>query len=461
MRIILCGFRGTGKTDCGRLLSQLTGLPFYDTDTLIEEESGRTIHEIFEHLGEPAFREHERSVISRLPSSPCVVSTGGGSVVDSENVTSLRRGSTMFLLEADERTIEKRINLTTRPALTALPLREEIHTLLEQRRIFYLSAADFCIDTSAKNQNEVCLAIRRILAEGTALPGAIQKAVTFLATSGIHADEAEEFQRVTDSEGSDPTLRIHAIMGNPAIQSKSPSLFNRLFSHYGLNCYYTRFQDPDCETIIRLAHDLDVRGLSVTIPFKHEVMNHLHYVDRHAEAIGAVNTIVRCGNRNYGFNTDWLGIQGPLSDRKNEKAVVLGAGGAAAAAVYALMSLGMETTILNRTVDKARELAGRFRCGYGPISAMDGISPDIVINATSLGMAPDTRSPLKKSQLSSSMTVFDLVYTPPETPLLRLARNAGCTVIPGTEMFVRQAAEQFRHFTGIAPPVTLVRSMLP
>jgi shikimate dehydrogenase len=461
MRIILCGFRGTGKTDCGRLLSQLTGLPFYDTDTIIEEESGSTIHEIFEQLGEPAFRERERSVIADLPSSPCVVSTGGGAVMDSENVAALRRGSTLFLLEADERTIERRISQSTRPALTALPLKEEIHSLLEQRRMHYLAAADFCIDTSAKNQNEVCLTIRRILSEGTALPGAVRRTATFLAESGIKATEAEEFQQIADSAGSDPTLRIHAIMGNPAVQSKSPGLFNRLFTHYGLNCYYTRLQDPDCETIIRLAHDLDVRGLSVTIPFKQEVMNHLHFIDKHAEAIGAVNTIVRCRNRNHGFNTDWLGIQGPLSDRRKEKAVVLGAGGVAAAAVYALLSLEMEITILNRTVEKARELAGRFGCSYGPLSAVEGIMPDIVINATSLGMAPNTQSPLKKSQLSSSMTVFDLVYTPPETPLLRQARNSGCTVIPGTEMFIRQAAAQFRQFTGIVPPLSMVGSMMP
>lgn len=461
MRIVLTGFRGTGKTECGRLLAQLTGLPFFDTDTLIEQESGRTIHEIFSELGEEAFRERERRVITGLPLSPCVVSTGGGSIMDPGNVAALRRGSTLFLLEADEKTIEKRISHSTRPPLTALPLPDEIRSLLESRRDHYLAAADFCIDTSARSENEVCLEIRRILSEGTALPGTSSRAVEFLAGSGIPAGEAEEFGRLTDPAAGDPTLRILAIMGNPATQSKSPGLFNRLFAHYGLNAYYTRFQDPDCGKILRLAHDLDLRGLSVTIPFKQEVMDHLSSIDRHAEAIGAVNTIVRCGNRNFGFNTDWLGIQGPLSDRKGEKAVVLGAGGAAAAAVYALLSLDMETTVLNRTVQKARELAKRFGCKSGPLSAFDGINPAIVINATPVGMAPDTRSPLDKSQLSSGMTVFDLVYTPPETPLLRLARNKGCTVIPGTEMFVRQAAAQFRHFTGIEPPLSLVRSVMP
>jgi shikimate dehydrogenase len=348
MRIVLCGFRGTGKTECGRLLSRLTGLPFYDTDSLIEEETGYTIHEIFERMGEEVFRQREREVISQLPGAGCVVSTGGGSILDPENVALLRRGSTLFLLEADEPTIEKRIGKSTRPPLTTLPLRDEIHTLLQERRPHYLAASDFCIDTTTRSPNEVCLAIKRIIAEGTALHGAVENTLSFLSASGIPPGEVAEFRQIIGSDESDPKTRVFAIMGNPAVQSKSPALFNHLFPIFGINCYYTRFQDPDCGKILRLAHDLDVRGLSVTIPFKDEVMGHLSSIDRHAEAIGAVNTIVRCGGKSYGYNTDWLGIQGPLSDRRGEKVVVLGAGGAAAAAVYALSSLDAETTVRSR-----------------------------------------------------------------------------------------------------------------
>jgi shikimate dehydrogenase len=121
----------------------------------------------------------------------------------------------------------------------------------------------------------------------------------------------------------------------------------------------------------------------------------------------------------------------------------------------------MDVTILNRTVEKAQALAARFGCSYGPPGAFDRLSPAVVVNATSVGMEPELKSPLQKHQLRSTMTVFDLVYTPPETPLLRIARNTGCQTIPGTEMFVRQAAAQFRHFTGIAPPLELVRNAMP
>jgi len=171
--------------------------------------------------------------------------------------------------------------------------------------------------------------------------------------------------------------------------------------------------------------------------------------------------VVWCGGRSYGYNTDWIGIREPLADARGSKAVVLGAGGAAAAAVYALRSLSMEVTVLNRTVGAAEALAGRFGCASGPLEAFDRLDPGVVINATPVGMEPDTRSLLKKTQLKPSMTVFDLVYTPPETPLIRLARTTGCRVIPGTELFVRQAAAQFAHFTGISAPLELVRSMVP
>jgi len=459
MRIVLCGFRGTGKTECGRLLSQLTGLPFLDTDALIEERYGKTIHDIFTEDGEETFRDYERQVIAALPESGCIVGTGGGAVVDPRNVAALRRGSTMVLLEAEPSAIEQRIRQSTRPPLTNLPFRDEIRVLLEARRPSYTRAADFCIDTTTRSPNEVCLAIMRILSEGTASPGAGERAVRFLKESGIPEDEVTAFEQAAVS--ADPKTRLYAIAGNPALHSRSPALFSQLFSHFGLNCHYTRFQAQDILPILRLCHSLDIRGLSVTIPFKHSIMEHLSDIEPGADAIGAVNTVVWCGGRSYGYNTDWIGIREPLADARGSNAVVLGAGGAAAAAVYALISLSMEVTVLNRTVGAAEALAGRFGCASGPLEAFDRLDPGVVINATPIGMEPDTRSLLKKTQLKPSMTVFDLVYTPPETPLIRLARDVGCRAIPGTELFVRQAAAQFTHFTGIEAPLELVRSMVP
>ena len=187
----------------------------------------------------------------------------------------------------------------------------------------------------------------------------------------------------------------------------------------------------------------------------------LDEIDPVAQAIGAVNTVVFCGGRSTGYNTDWLGIRGPLIHRQGATAAVLGAGGAAAAAVYALRDLGMEVTILARNPEKARPFAKRFSCPVISLSRFSSIRPDLVVNTTPVGMHPDTNTPVPIEDLRPGMTVFDLVYAPEETPFILGARGRGCDVITGSELFVLQAAAQFRLFTGIAAPPQLLRSLLP
>lgn len=460
MNVVLIGFRGTGKTESGRLLARLLDVPFYDTDALVEEEAGYKVHEIFEEEGEEGFRAREKRVIAALPPGPGVFATGGGVILDPENVERMRRGRTVILLSADEVTIEKRIQHSTRPALTRMGLRAEIHALLEARKDAYLAAADFCVDTSARSANEVAMIIKRILIEGVTREEGRKDALRFVESSGIPVSEVEQLAAMIRSIPENPAMRFYGIAGFPSLHSRSPPLFQRLFSYFEINAYYTRFHDPSLSRILSIAQELGVRGLSVTIPFKQEVLQYLDHRDEHSQAIGACNTVLFCGEESYGYNTDWVGIRDPLAPLSGSTAVILGAGGGAASAVYALRSLDMEITILNRTVERAEALAARFGCHHGSFRDFDGIKPAVVVNATPVGMEPDTTSPLEKSQLSPSMTVFDLVYTPPETPLLRAARSARCTVIPGKEMFIRQARAQFRQFTGIDAPLEMIREIV-
>jgi len=257
-----------------------------------------------------------------------------------------------------------------------------------------------------------------------------------------------------------PQVRICGIAGFPCSHSKSPALYNRLFAHYKLNWHYSFFQWHAVRDLVGLVRDLDLRGLSVTIPFKQDVIPFLDEVDADAAAIGAVNTVIQCGGRLHGYNTDWLGVKIPLEHKRGARAALLGAGGASAAAAYALQSLEMEVTVLARTPEKARALAERMGCRSLPLSAFDKDDYDVVVNATPVGMEPDTSTLLSRDQLKKGMTVFDLVYTPPETPLIREARRAGCETICGTEMFVRQACEQFFLFTGIVVSPAQVREMI-
>ena len=179
-----------------------------------------------------------------------------------------------------------------------------------------------------------------------------------------------------------------------------------------------------------------------------------------AQQIGAVNTVVFACGTARGYNTDWIGVRKPLVDLKGSKAVLLGAGGAAAGAAFALTDLDMDLTILNRTPAKAKALAERFGCRWGDLSDFDATHPDVVVNSTPLGMKPDDLMPVGEDLLHSGMTVFDLVYTPPVTPLIEAARRKGCTTITGTEMFIGQAREQFYLFFGIDVPAEKIRELL-
>lgn len=461
-RIVFTGFRGTGKTEIGKRVAGRLGIPLIDTDTLVEETSGRSIPSIFHEDGEERFRIIEREVIAGLPADNVVISTGGGAVIDPVNMEHLRKDSVCVLLTSDIDTIEKRLIHKPRPPLTGLPLHEEIAEMMDRRRQHYYAAADFCVDTSDTLPDAAADRVIHLLQNGVTTPQQRKTALAFFLSGRIPEPARRKLENILTGSDRDPQTRILGVAGNPCAHSKGPTLFNALFLRYRLNYHYTLFEGPDIGGIMAVARAVDAKGLSVTIPFKHEVMAYLDEVDEHAaEPIGAVNTVVFACGTSIGYNTDWLGIRKPLVSLKGAKAVLLGAGGVASAAAYALMDLDMDVTILNRTPANAQKLADRFGCAARPWDEFDRIRPDVVVNATPLGMQPDTRSPLQEDQLHPDMTVFDMVYTPPVTPLIEAARRKGCRTITGTEMYVHQAREQFYQFFGIDVPEQVIKELLP
>jgi shikimate dehydrogenase len=460
-RIVFCGFRGTGKTDIGKIVAEKTGLPFLDTDILIEQRTGRSIPDIFHEDGEERFREEERKMIASLPARDAVISTGGGVVTDPANMEHLRRDSIMVVLHADIDTIEKRLAKKPRPPLTGLPLREEIATMMDRRRQHYHAAADFCFDTSGTTPEAAAAAVLTLIREGSVPAQKRGPCIGFFRSGRIPPKCMDQLMKVLSDNPPDPLTRLVGVAGYPCAHSKGPRLFNALFAAYGLDYHYTWFEDPELDEILSIARHLDVKGLSVTIPFKQEIIPLIDEVDEHAaQQIGAVNTVVFACGTARGYNTDWIGVRKPLVDLKGSKAVLLGAGGAAAGAAFALTDLEMDLTILNRTPAKAKVLAERFGCKWGGLSDFDAGRPDVVVNSTPLGMNPGDASPVREDQLHRGMTVFDLVYTPPITPLIEAAQRAGCTTITGTEMFIGQAREQFYLFFGIDVPAEKIRELL-
>jgi len=461
-RIVFCGFRGTGKTEVGRIVAQTLHLPFIDTDTMIEQQTGRSIPNIFHEEGEERFRAVERDVVATLPKKDVVVGTGGGAVMDPTSMEYLRKESVLVLLVSDIDTIEQRLKRKPRPPLTNLPLRQEIAELLDRRRQHYHAAADFCIDTSGTTPAMAAENVIIILKDGVVPFNNRTKGLEFFRTGRIPPQALHTLEEILTGSERDPLTRIMGVAGYPCAHSKSPALFNALFDRFRLNYHYTWFEDPDIAEIMMVARSLDARGLSVTIPFKQDVMKYLDEIDEHAaREIGAVNTVVfSCGSA-IGYNTDWIGVRKPLISLKGVTAVLLGAGGAALGAAYALNDLDMKVTILNRTPKNAEILAEKYGFHWGTLDELGKIKPDLVVNTTPLGMHPDDHSPLSDDQLNREMTVFDLVYTPPETPLIQQARRIGCRTITGTEMFVEQAREQFYLYFGIDVPAEQVRELIP
>lgn len=447
MKVVLIGYRGTGKTTVGKMTARRLSLPFLDTDALVEERAGMPIPAIFASAGEAAFRSLEREVIAGLADVRGVIATGGGAVLDPENVRTLRKGGTVVLLEADPEEVITRIAGSDRPPLTGLPPEGEVRTLLQMRRPFYLAAADICVRTEGRSPDVVA---DDVVSRLSGRKGSISLPEGFALPPG----EAERLAVLGPATG------LYGIAGHPTLHSRSPLLYNALFARYGMDASYTFFDHPDFAAILGAARTLGVRGLSVTIPHKEAALASADEADRHAAAIGAANTLVLCGEHVRASNTDWVGVRRPLEGVAAERAVVLGAGGAAAAAVYALRSLGYEVTVLARDAGKAEGLAARFGCEAGAIHDFGRVRPEVVVHATPVGMAGDPRSLLAPGDLDPSMTVFDLVYTPKETPLLRTAAARGCRTVPGTEMFVYQACEQFLHMAGIRVEDRTVREVL-
>ena len=254
----------------------------------------------------------------------------------------------------------------------------------------------------------------------------------------------------------DAATRVYGVAGSPIKHSLSPLMLNTAFHRESVNAVYLPLQTNQLTDLLTLVRELPLAGLSVTMPLKQEIMEHLENTDPVSAQIGACNTIVRAHDgKLYGFNTDVGGIIRPLEKRlslQDAKVLVLGAGGAARAAVFGLVAKGADVSILNRTPQTAQKLAREAKAKSIRREAVAKSSFDVIVNATSVGMHGVKPQHILEAKELNARLVFDMVYNPVETPLLKLARTKGIPVVTGVEMFVQQGARQFEIWTGKRAP---------
>jgi len=275
-----------------------------------------------------------------------------------------------------------------------------------------------------------------------------------------------------------PQTRVYALIGNPVSHSMSPAIHNAAFVALHIDSIYVAFQVEDVQGALAGMRALDnFRGMSVTIPHKIEVMQYVDEipaVDRH---IGSINTVVKEDGKLIGFNTDGPGALKALVDAgvalAGKKVLMLGAGGAARAIAFTLAQKGAigELVLLDINEEFLANLAGDLKSGTEATITPGMLDPsaveahmataDIVINCTPVGMHPKEDATLVPEHLfRAGQVVFDVVYNPLETKLLRQAKTRGLKVIPGVEMFINQAILQFERFSGRAAPEELMRRVV-
>jgi 3-dehydroquinate dehydratase/shikimate dehydrogenase len=310
------------------------------------------------------------------------------------------------------------------------------------------------------------------------------------------------YQQMTEIyryDGIRADTEVYGVIADPVGHSLSPLIHNAAFRKLGMNRVYVpiRVSPEHLAEFIETAAELGIRGLSVTIPHKEAVIGLMHEVDEAVRGIGACNTVVFRDGRRSGYNTDYAAAMGSLEEAiagrsgeagmlanklsfspqptarafrshsdeagalLNKTALVLGAGGVGRAIAFGLVRRGAQVVLCDGLAERATQLASHLGCRAIDWDARHDVSADVVVNCTPIGMHPKVdATPLDKHSMRPAMVVFDAVYNPENTLFINDARACNCKFITGVDMFVRQAAMQFKLFTGQDAPEDVMRDVL-
>jgi len=283
----------------------------------------------------------------------------------------------------------------------------------------------------------------------------------------------QQMREVYHYEDINPDTDVYGVIADPVAHSLSPVIHNAAFHELRLNKVYVplRVRPEDLSQFMHDARELGIKGLSVTIPHKEEILQKLDKCDEWTNEIGACNTVVIKDGHTEGRNTDYKAAMASLdrvfggdedaSGLKGKTVLLLGAGGAARAIAVGLKRRGAETVIASRTIERAEELARWLKAKSIGWGLRHTVKADLIVNCTPVGMHPNLdESPIEARYLQSEMVVFDTVYNPEQTLFIKQARDCECQYITGIDMFVGQASIQFKHFTGQDAPVDLMRKVI-
>lgn len=287
------------------------------------------------------------------------------------------------------------------------------------------------------------------------------------APGQIAFDEIERSYRLRrrfgkSNAGINPRTRLYGVIGDPIGHSLSPLMHNAAFADRRKDAIYLPFHVRDLADFIAAVEPFQMAGFSVTIPHKERVLRYLHHCDPLAAEIGAVNTVAVRAGKLYGYNTDFTGVLQAIERRlplSSSSILLVGAGGSARAAAFALARAGAMVTIWARRSERARALARAVDGEAIDRREIARRSFDAVVNCTPVGMHPRGGSPLESRELNCRL-LMDLIYRPLKTELMRRAERRGIETISGVEMFVAQGAAQWKLWTGERAPESLMRRVV-
>ncbi len=257
---------------------------------------------------------------------------------------------------------------------------------------------------------------------------------------------------------------VYGVVGYPISHSLSPVFQNQAFRHFSINAVYVPFEvkPEDFERAFLGLKALGVKGVNITLPHKEKVLDFVDFLDEHVKAIGAANTVKFTEEASYAYNTDWIGFlraaEKLVGDLKGIRVLVLGAGGSSRAILYGLQKKEARVFLWNRTRDKAYKLCQVFGCNVveKPEEVISKV--DFIVNTTSAGLRDDDPPLFDYNLLHPEQKVMDIIYK--ETPLLRTAREKGCSYLDGLDMLLYQGIESFKIWTGLEVPYKVVKEAI-